>query len=313
MRIGGLMAAAAATAVAIPALGQEPVVLHHKPEAGESYTYNIKARFSLTRGDDAGEQVLEQQARLRFTVAGIDEAGTATVRAAFESLRASFKPAGKDEPATEFQWSKGEHAADAPATLVSPMYTELAETFLQFRVRADGTAEGVEGFDGVLEAGKESKLASPHQALGIFGPEAARAHLGVIWGLDPADGRQAGQSWVTSRTAPVTSEARARVDKRWTLRSVEGGVAVLTAPVVVSLEAPARASEAEPTMKIAEQSGLAAAKWDAATRRLISCTTDQRLVWAFELELEEPIRSRRGTVSRVEITRVEEEPDPGRE
>jgi hypothetical protein len=45
----------------------------------------------------------------------------------------------------------------------------------------------------------------------------------------------------------------------------------------------------------------------------VSSTAEQRIVWGFEMELEKPIRSRRGTVSRVEITLVEEEkprPEP---
>jgi len=300
--LGAMVAAAPAAA------GQDGVVLRARPEVGQSYRYDIQASFTLIRGNEPSPQTLEQRARVRFTVASVDEAGTAVVRAAFESIKATLKPAGNDAAATTFEWAQGVHPAEVPETSLSPMYTELAETILEFRVGPDGGLAKVEGFDDVLNAGGAEELSGPEQALGIFGPDATRAHLGVIWSLDRSGAaREIGQSWVMPRTVAVTPTAAARSETRWVLRSIKDKLAEVSGPIVVTLDTRSPPiNEAQPKLAITEQSGTAAATWDTGRERLITCTTENKMVWVASLALERPIQSRRATASRVQITLVDD-------
>lgn len=308
-----LLAAAAAIVSGMPQPA-EGVRLRARPEVGQTYRYDVRADFSFTRGADPASQSLEQEVRIRFTVAQVDEEGTATVRAAFESINASVRPLDGG-PASTFQWRADEAPAAAGdkdalknAGPLYPMYRELAGSFLQFRVASDGTLADVEGLDGVLQAGRQSKLPGPERALGVLLPEAARTHLAVIWALDPGSAaRSPGATWTTGRPIPIMPGYTAGREVRWTLGSVTDGVAELAGPIVVSLSTDRKpASEAEPTLAITDQSGAATARWDTRAGRLVSATTESRLDWSASLKLKEPIVTTRSTAAKVRITLVEE-------
>src|SRR5205814_7638796 len=152
---------------------QGQVVLRARLTQGDTLKYDFKAAFTVARGEANDPDRLEQEGRIRLTVAEIDRDGNATVRMAFEMLKARAHSKGADsvyDPA-----DKPGEVADSP---FAKIYAELAMSILEARVTAEGEVERVGGLDSAVRAAGASGLASAERALGAFSPEAISATPG---------------------------------------------------------------------------------------------------------------------------------------
>jgi hypothetical protein len=262
-------------------------------------------------GPERGE-VLDQNLRFRFTVAGVGPGG-ARIRAALEAIDVTYKPA--DQPAAEVQWKEDGPpiAGDAP---LERLYRALASTVIEFALAPDGTVADVAGLDKVAPAGRG--LTNPGRAMGVLSTEGAPRIFCNMWTLDPADKpRRAGDRWSTSQVVPSANwQAEAKTD--YTLDSINGASASISGKTTLTpVPAPPNSDDLGPQAAIAAQSILIDARWDTAKSRLISRITTGAVTWKATLLLKEPIQAVSTSKSRIEILLADQpkpepkpEPDP---
>jgi hypothetical protein len=287
--------------VTLAAARADGVVLHARLAKGDTMRYDLSARFSAGAPGAADPRRLEQNARLRLTVADIDHDGNATVRIAFESLKARYHSADGD-----MVYEPADRPGEGGDSALAKIYAELATSILEMQVSPEGTIDKVTGLDSTIGAARAAGFDKPERALGSLSPEALETTLSPIFGLDPSlQQREAGSTWSVIRQVDLTDPYTASVETRYTLGAVKGGVVEASGPVNVSVEAKSR-SDASPTLKLTEQSGTAKVRWDAGSSRLVSRLEEKRLVWTATLNLKDPIKSASATESKIELRAVEE-------
>lgn len=282
----------------ITAAAQAQTILRARLTEADTLRYALKAELSLARNDEPPER-LTQQATIRFTVVDVDRDGNATVRAAFESLRATRHADG-----AETTYQSGPEASDPGASPLAAVYAALSNSILEFDIRADGLITDLAGLDELAGAAREAKVERPERLLGVLSPESIAPTIGPIFALDTSGlPRQPGQSWTTARPISLPEPYTAKIETTYTL-TADGNALEAKGPIAIILHKPDRTGHL-PVIEIPEQSGSAAARWNPAASRLISHTAEQRAVWTFTLPVDNPMTTRRTSTSRIELTKLD--------
>jgi hypothetical protein len=275
-------------------------------EKGQVLRYDLAATIEVS---SKATEKLSQHARLRLTVAEIDEDGEATLRGSFESLDATWKPADGDEQT--FAWKEGQELAeDAPP--LAKTYGSLGATPVEITVSRKGEIKTVDGPDKALEAGNAAKLPHPERALGAFAYHALPQTLAPIFTLDP-DGkdRKAGDTWTATAKLPAIGGASVNVSTERTLKNVKGSEANIAAKITQSWQAaPGKVDPTTPVGTPSEEKGTADERWDTRAGRLVSRTQDLAVTWKLELQTTPPMESSRTVTSHVELRRLEPDSKP---
>ncbi|MEX2218242.1 MAG: hypothetical protein WD749_05730 [Phycisphaerales bacterium] len=299
LMLAGVVMAASAAQPPAPA----PVSLAAKLEAGQVLRYDLKAALEVGPPGGSSDR-LEQNARLRMTVATVEDDGSAVVRGAFETLAATWKPAGGEE--ATFEWKEGQELPEE-APPVARLYGALAAATLELAVGPDGTLRAATGQEKAAAAGREAGVTDPERVLGVFGPGALATNLGPVFSLDPeARPRKPGDTWKATLKAPGLGAAARSTTVERTLRAHEGGAAVIEAKITEAWQPRSgRPDLSEPTATPSDQRGRATEKWDTRAGRLASRVMESSATWTLQLQTSPPMQSVRTFKARVELSRVE--------
>ena len=270
-------------------------------EPGQTLRYDLSATLEVSTAKGAAER-LEQRARVRLTVAEVDDSGAATVRGRLESVSAKWRPAEGDEQA--FDWKEGQELAEeAPA--LARVYGELATTPFELTVAAGGVIKAVSGPEKAARAAERAKLRET--VLGVLGPGAMAQTLSPVFSLDAAARpREPGATWTSATTIPGAGAASIKLATERSLRRTESGTATVEARLTQSWQpGPGKTDPTEPAGVPSDQKGNAEERWDTASARLITRAQDSAITWTLRLQAEPPLESARTIKSHVELKRVE--------
>ena len=310
------LALAAGEGAAQPAEG---VSLSPRFVAGRVDRYEISAEFEAGAG--GGEPTaVHQDAVIRVTTVGVDQAGAATVRIAFERFSQTMVEPGRDGAAesvvTSWDWSEAapagqepaaEEPADEPAGAEAPELLRpcgaLVLSILEVKVKTDGAVSEIDGLDEALQ------LLSPDDrvpVLGFFMPPGIAHNLGALWSVDPEGGaRKIDDRWTVVRPIPVSDTARVAMTTEWTLEEIEGDVAKAAGEVEFEVRPPRGApNPVDPVVRLGERSGREAVSWDTGAGALVERSWDRSLEWTFVVHGDPPIESDATSRASVRITRL---------
>lgn len=297
---------------------QEAVVLRPAFGVGQTVRYDLEAVFDVTgsmAGSDAERRErLEQAARVRATVTGVDRAGVATIRLAFDALRAERTAAGPDgDPETQsFAWPPAEGEEAGGGSPMAAMHQVLAEKGLELEVLPDGTIRKVSGMDAVYAAGDGLEEPLRSRALGLFAPGAVMNNLSAIWRVDPGERRttrRPGDAWAAVQRSPLGQLGTIVMTTRFTLDRVADGVAEITGRPTVALEAGEGLPDpALPAPELTKHEGAERVRWETAGR-LLERERTGATAWTVRLATSEPMVANAATSERITI-RLSEEPSP---
>lgn len=292
------VAALAFIAATSAACGQ--VLLRARLAPGDTLRYDFHTSLNIGKPDDSDPDRLEQEGRVRFTVAEVDRDGNATVRMAFETLKAKRHAAGKDS-----SYEPSDHPAEGGDSPLAKTYAELATSILELGVSPEGEIERIGGMESALKAAVDAGTEDASRLLGPLSPGGLAATLAPVFTLDPSGAaRKPGDTWTVVRDLEAIDPYTAKASTAYTLKSVMDGIAEAAGPIVISLHAKTE-PDATPVMSVTDQSGSATAKWDAGKGRLVSFTAEQRATWKATLATKDPMAASRRTESKVELKAVE--------
>lgn len=241
---------------------------------GAQSRYDLSVDLVVAQGEEVGRIV--QSARMRFTVASVDEATKeATVRGSFERLTVVWTEPGKQ---VEFLWTGAGQApaGDAPQIAV---WKALAASEIELRVSPTGEVVGVAGMDEVMEALTAGDEEVGVEALGMFAPTQASSTFAPIWRADDlVDAPRAqGAGWQTTRTVPLGAAGALRLTVDFVVTSIEGDAFEYAGDETAEALRPDDPDPASPSFEVAEHSGRIEGEWNAAAGALERRTLQRRV------------------------------------
>jgi hypothetical protein len=285
------------------ARADEPILLRAALSPGNSLRYEAEAKLQVT--SEKLSQTVEQRLTLRFTVARADQNG-ALVRGRIESLKVKAEGGGAE--AQEFAWTEGEGPGAEQDGGLAGLYRQLGGTIFEITLDGSGKIESVTGLERVRD--ETMNVTNASRLMGILSPEAAPRMLQGVFALD-TDGkkRSQGESWVSTQEFNAGIwQAKAKTE--YTLRSVSSGLARVTGAVTILPPPASEGEDLRPKPTIVSQSCAIEAAWDANAGRLVSGTTDGKVVWKGTLPLKEPIEATATSESRVSFKFLGEDAPP---
>lgn len=279
----------------------QQATLRAKLAQGDVLRYDLDAATEVGRAKGPLDR-LEQHARLRLTVAEIDEEGVATLRGALESLSVKWTPAEGD--AAAFDWKEGQKIADEAPPLAKA-YVALATTPIQLTV-ADGRIRAADGPEKAVTAAEAAGFKPPDRIFGALSPAALPRTLGPLFSLDhEGAARKAGDSWTDEVRLPGIGAAAIKVSTARTVKSVDKSEARVIAKLDQSWLTPKGAPDpTAPAATASDQSGTADERWDVAASRLESRTQETSITWRFQMQTVKPLEATRKVHATVTLTRV---------